>query len=60
MKLQRQKYYKSISNIPLYIGKNPVEKLCKVLEMEPKFYTPVCLKLLFENGNIMQGFRNGM
>ena len=24
------------SNIPLYIGKNPVEKLCKVLEMELK------------------------
>ena len=29
------------SNIPLYIEKNPVEKLCKVLEMELKTYTPV-------------------
>ena len=53
-------YYKSISNIPLYIGKNPVEKLCEVLEMEPKMYTPVSLKFFFENGKIMQGFRNGM
>ena len=47
-KLQRQKYYKSISNIPLYIGKNPVEKLCEVLEMELKTYTPVGLKFAFE------------
>ena len=36
------------SNIPLYIGKNPVEKLCKVLEMELKTYTPVDLKFVFE------------
>ena len=36
------------SNIPLYIGKNPVEKPCKVLEMEPKTYTPVGLKFVFE------------
>ena len=36
------------SNIPLYIGKNPVEKLCKVLEMELKTYTPVSLKFVFE------------
>ena len=36
------------SNIPLYIGKNPVEKLCKVLEMELKTYTPVGLKFVFE------------
>ena len=36
------------SNIPLYIGKNPVEKLCKVLEMELKMYTPVSIKLVFE------------
>ena len=36
------------SNIPLYIGKNPVEKLCKVLEMELKTYTPVGLKFAFE------------
>ena len=36
------------SNIPLYIGKNPVEKLCKVLEMELKIYTPVSLNSIFE------------
>ena len=36
------------SNNPLYIGKNPVEKLCKVLEMELKTYTPVGLKFVFE------------
>ena len=36
------------SNIPLYIEKNPVEKLCKVLEMELKTYTPVGLKFVFE------------
>ena len=36
------------SNIPLYIGKNPVEKLCKVLEMEFKMYTPVGLKFVSE------------
>ena len=36
------------SNIPLYNGKNPVEKLCKVLGMELKTYTPVGLKLVFE------------
>ena len=36
------------SNISLYIGKNPVEKLCKVLEMELKTYTPVGLKFVFE------------
>ena len=36
------------SNIPLYIGKNPVEKLCKVLEMELETYTPIGLKLAFE------------
>ena len=35
-------------NIPLYIGKNPVEQLCKVLEMELKTYTPVALKFVFE------------
>ena len=35
-------------NIPLYIGKNPVKKLCKVLEMELKTYTPVALKFVFE------------
>ena len=36
------------SNIALYIGKNSVEKLCKVLEMELKTYTPVSLKFVFE------------
>ena len=36
------------SDIPLYIGKNPVEELCKVLEMELKTYTPVDLKFVFE------------
>ena len=32
-------------NIPLYIEKNPLEKLCKVLEMELKMYTLVGPKL---------------
>ena len=36
------------SNIALYIGKNPVEKLCKVLEMKLKMNTPVSLKFVFE------------
>ena len=36
------------SNIPLYIGKNPAEKLCKVLEMKLKAYTPDALKFVFE------------
>ena len=36
------------SNIPLYIGKNLMEKLCKVLEMELKTYMPVSLKFIFE------------
>ena len=36
------------SNIPLYIEKNPVEKLLKVLEMELKPYTPVGPKFVFE------------
>ena len=36
------------SNIPLYIEKNHVEKLCKVLEMELKTYTPVSPKFAFE------------
>ena len=36
------------SNIPLYIEKNPVEKLCKVLEMELKRYNPVSPKFVFE------------
>ena len=36
------------SNIPLYIRKNPVEKLCKVLGFERKTYTPVGLKFIYE------------
>ena len=36
------------SNISLYIGKKPVEKLCKVLEMKLKMYTPVGLKFVLE------------
>ena len=36
------------SNIPLYNEKNPVEKLCKLLEMKLKTYTPVGLKFVFE------------
>ena len=36
------------SNIPLYIAKNPVEKLCKALEMKLKTYTSVGLKFVFE------------
>ena len=35
-------------NIPLHIGKNPVEKLCKVLEMELKTCNPVGLKFVFD------------
>ena len=35
------------SNIPLYIEKYP-EKLCKVLEMELKTYTPVGPKFVFQ------------
>ena len=35
-------------NIPLYIGKNPVENLCKVLGMELKTDTPAGLKFVFE------------
>ena len=38
----------SSSNTPLYIDKDPVEKLCKVLEMELKTYTTVGAKLVFE------------
>ena len=36
------------SNIHLYIGKNPAEKLYKVLEIEFKTYTPDELKFVFE------------
>ena len=36
------------SNIPLYIEKNPVDKLCKVLEIKYKTCTPVSSKFVFE------------
>ena len=36
------------SNISLYIEKNSLEKLCIVLEMELKTYTPVSPKFVFE------------
>ena len=36
------------SSIPLHIKKNPMEKLCKVLEMELKMYTPVGPKFVFK------------
>ena len=36
------------STILLYNEKNSVEKLCKVLEMELKMYTPVVQKFVFE------------
>ena len=36
------------SNILQYIGKSPVEKLCKVLQMELKTYTSFDLKFVFE------------
>ena len=35
-------------NIPLYIEKNPMEKLCIVLGMELKTETPVDPKFVFE------------
>ena len=38
----------SSSNIPVQIDKNPVEKLCKVVEMELKTYTQVGPKFVFE------------
>ena len=37
------------SIIDLYIEKNPVEKLCKVVEMKLKTYIPVGPKFVFEN-----------
>ena len=37
------------SNILLYIEKNTMEKLCKVLEMELKMYTPVPKIRFWEN-----------
>ena len=36
------------SSILLYTEKNPVEKLCNVLEMELKTYTSVGRKFVFE------------
>ena len=38
--------------ISLYIEKNPVEKLCKVLEMEPERHTCVDLKFHSEKTNL--------
>ena len=35
-------------DIPLYIEKNPVGKLCKILKMELKMYTPASRKFVFE------------
>ena len=37
------------SNIPLYIKKNPLAKLCTVLEMELETYTAVDPKFVFKN-----------
>ena len=36
------------TNIPLCIEENPVETLCKVLQMELRRYTPVSLKFAVE------------
>ena len=36
------------SNIPLYIEKKSMEKLCEVVEMELKTYTPIGPKFVFE------------
>ena len=36
------------SNVPRYTEKNSVEKLCKVLDMELKMYTPVSPEFVFE------------
>ena len=35
------------SNITLYIEKNPIEKLCKALEIELKTYAPARPKFVF-------------
>ena len=40
------------SNIPLYIVENPVEKLCKFLEMKLQTYTPVGLKFVFGKSDL--------
>ena len=40
-------------NIPLYIGKNLVEKLFKVLEMELKMYIPVGPKFISRKSDLM-------
>ena len=44
-------FFTSNFYIPLYIEKNPVEKLYKVLEMELKTYNPVSPKFVFEKVN---------
>ena len=36
------------SNIPLYIEKNPMVILCKILKMELKMYTPVSPRIFFK------------
>ena len=44
------------SNILLLIEKNSVSKLCKVLEMEPKMYSPVATRFIFEKINFIKVF----
>ena len=39
-------------NITLYIEKNPEEKLCKVLEIEFKTYSPTQSKIRFRENQI--------
>ena len=36
------------SNIPVYIEKNLMKKLCKILEMKLKMYTPVSPRIFFK------------
>ena len=36
------------SKIPLHIEKNPMEKFCKILEMELKMFTPVSPIIFFK------------
>ena len=36
------------SNIPLYIEKDPMKKLCQILQMELKIYTPVSPRIFFK------------
>ena len=39
-------------SIPLYFEKNPLIKLCEVLEIELKTYTPVGRKVCFRENQI--------